>query len=585
MSSDPANGESTEQPGAASPRPFLLWQSFGRALYTQNPFYLISVAFVLHGTKLWYRGSDGAFNPWPLMGIICGYILLVAATGFVLVRFGKVWDDARSILLTLLILFVELSLTFDEVLISQRGTGIALLLSGWGLAVAVSEGVLLGLRIRLPALYRGPYHLLLMLLFVYPLAIVLAYPAHLELAVWRIYLFSPLAGLAILTLIPAIRQGAAYVRDNGTPWIWPLYPWSLFVFLIVCLGFRAWALALSFDPVLSQGLAAAMQMESVFGTWFLVPLLIAVGILLLEWGLVTKNRWLTTTASLSPLLWLVLSIPWNHGQPARDFLSAFTSRVGSPLWVTVAATLLFFLYASCRRARWAEQFLLGTLLVAAFVGRQTHDIHSLQPLQLWPLAIVGLWQGFVGIDRRDSRSCLLATVCLLVLLRSFVPGDVSWIVRNVIPLHVAGGTCLVLGAVLHDRFAHILRKLGVPLLVTATLTAAFAPSEVTVAYPGWTVPAYLLLIVSITLDYAYLVHSRFYFFAALANGMIAGGRMLVEFSAVLERILTWRGAGYFVAGLAWFVLAVLISASKAGLLRNWADLAPRRRPPPKTRSA
>jgi len=61
--------------------------------------------------------------------------------------------------------------------------------------------------------------------------------------------------------------------------------------------------------------------------------------------------------------------------------------------------------------------------------------------------------------------------------------------------------------------------------------------------------------------------------------------MLVEFSAVLERILTWRGAGYFVAGLAWFLLAVLISASKAGLLRNWADLVPRRRPPPETHSA
>jgi len=75
-------------------------------LYTQNPFYLLSVAFVLNGTRLWYREGTGPFDPWPLMGVIFGYIVLAATTGFVVVRFGKVWDDARSILLILLTLFV-----------------------------------------------------------------------------------------------------------------------------------------------------------------------------------------------------------------------------------------------------------------------------------------------------------------------------------------------------------------------------------------------------------------------------------------------------------------------------------------------
>lgn len=586
MSSDPASGDSSGMNPAPVPRPFLLWQSFARALYTQNPFYLISVAFVLHGTKLWYRGNEGAFNPWPLMGIICGYILLVAATGYVLVRFGKVWDDARSILLTLLILFVELSLTFDEVLISQRTTGILLLLSGWGLAVAVSEGILLGLRMRLPAFYRVPYHLMLILLFLYPLVVVAAYPAHLELAVWRVYLFSPLAGLAILTLVPAVHRGAAYVRGNGTPWIWPLYPWSLFVFLIVCLGFRAWALALSFDPVLSQGLDAAMRMESAFGTWFLVPLLMAVGILLLEAGRVSGKRWLTITSMSVPVLCLGLSIPWNSiSLPAIDFLNAFTVQIGSPIWVSLIACLAFYLYSSWRGVPWAEQLLLATLLVATVVGRETQGIQSLQPVQVWPLAVITAWQGFLGIDRRDSRACLLATVCLLAMLRSFIPDDVSWIYRNLIPLHAAGGMCLVLAAVIHDPFAHVLRKLGVPLLVSATLAAAVSPAEPALGIPSWIIPIYLVLIVAITLAYAWFVHSRFYFLAAIANGLIASGRLLMEFTAMLERILTWRGAGYFVAGIAWFLLAALISASKTGLRRHVRLLVPRRRPRPEGHSA
>src|SRR3974390_819156 len=108
-----------EAPRPTPPASTDLFRQVARFCYTQNPFYLLSVAFVLHSTRLWYHQGAGPFNPWPLMGIICGYILLVAVVGFILVRFGKVWDDARSIFLILLLLFVELSLTFDGLLIPR----------------------------------------------------------------------------------------------------------------------------------------------------------------------------------------------------------------------------------------------------------------------------------------------------------------------------------------------------------------------------------------------------------------------------------------------------------------------------------
>ena len=41
-------------------------RSITRLVYTQNPFYLLSVAFVLHSTRLWYRQGAGPFDPWPL---------------------------------------------------------------------------------------------------------------------------------------------------------------------------------------------------------------------------------------------------------------------------------------------------------------------------------------------------------------------------------------------------------------------------------------------------------------------------------------------------------------------------------------
>ncbi|HEY2252827.1 MAG TPA: hypothetical protein VGH74_17265, partial [Planctomycetaceae bacterium] len=260
-----------ETPRPGPPASTDLFRQIARFLYTQNPFYLLSVAFVLHSTRLWYRQGAGPFDPWPLMGIICGYIVVVAVVGFILVRFGKVWDDARSFFLILLLLFVELSLTFDSVLVSQPATGRALLATGLALAAAVSEGLLLGLRIRLPVLYRVPYHLFLILLFLYPLAIVTGLGSDTGTAVWRIYLFSPATAALLVTLVPAIRRGPQYVTDTGTPWRWPWFPWSLFGFLTICAGLRAYALTLSFDTVLMQRLDEAMRLESAFGLYFLVP--------------------------------------------------------------------------------------------------------------------------------------------------------------------------------------------------------------------------------------------------------------------------------------------------------------------------
>jgi hypothetical protein len=54
------------------------FQQIARLLYTHNPFYLLSVAFVLHSTRLWLDARAWPYDPWPLMDIVGGYILLVA---------------------------------------------------------------------------------------------------------------------------------------------------------------------------------------------------------------------------------------------------------------------------------------------------------------------------------------------------------------------------------------------------------------------------------------------------------------------------------------------------------------------------
>jgi hypothetical protein len=551
------------------------WRSIARLLYTQNPFYVLSVAFVLHSTRLWYRAGAGPFDPWPLMAIIGGYVLLVAATGFVLVRFGKVWDDARSILLIILLLFVELSLTFDGVLVSQPATGRALLVTGWLLAFAVSEGLLIGLRIRLPILFRVPYHLLLVLLFLYPLAIVTGLGNNQAAAVWRIYLFSPVVAAVLVTLIPAIGRGPQYVAETGTPWRWPWFPWSLFGFLMICLGFRAYALSLSFDPVLTQNLNQAMRLESAFGLYYLVPLLLAIGLLLLESGIAGKNRRIQNLALLIPAFCVILSIPGHGGSaPYADFLHRFIDRVGSPLWLAAMASIGFYAYASLRRVKHAESAFWGMLLAGSCLTQTTVDITSFVPPQAWALWLIAVLQALLGRWRLDSRSAFVAAIAAIAACRAGFLGGAVALYRDIIPAHLAGLAVLTIGGLFDDAFARWLRKAGLPLLVGAMFVGSL-PIVWRSGLPVWISPVYLAGVIAVTFGYGYLMGSAAYFYGGLANLMLGAGRLLYELSGWLRRLFGWEGADWFVWGLVWFALAVCISARKAGVVARLARFVPR----------
>src|SRR5207245_1034571 len=78
----------------------------------------------------------------------------------------------------------------------------------------------------------------------------------------------------------AIRRGAGYVNDNGSPWRWPLYPWVLFGVLAAAVPARGWLLCWSMH-LLSGGDSQRL----IFGPYFAVPFGFAVAVLLLEIGI------------------------------------------------------------------------------------------------------------------------------------------------------------------------------------------------------------------------------------------------------------------------------------------------------------
>jgi hypothetical protein len=186
-----------------------------------NPFYAISALLVC--LRLWvsFGGQAQAAETWALMAGMTGYTLLLAVTACLLVRFLGVWDDVRTVMLLTVLMFLATSVTFDEVLAVAPKRGIACLVGGLAFAFAVSEGMLHGARPTLPLAFRLPHLLVLALFFLYPVALVplLDRPWNEELE-WALFGFSPAAGLVVRTLLPAIRRGRAYVRDNGSPWPW-----------------------------------------------------------------------------------------------------------------------------------------------------------------------------------------------------------------------------------------------------------------------------------------------------------------------------------------------------------------------------
>ena len=103
---------------------------------------------------------------------------------------------------------------------------------GGAFSIAVAEMLLRGLKIKLPIAFRVPLHALLALFFAFPMwvcpEVTSASP---EQARWRVAVFPTIAAMISLALLPAIRLGSKSVQDNGTPWSWPWFPWSVFAFL------------------------------------------------------------------------------------------------------------------------------------------------------------------------------------------------------------------------------------------------------------------------------------------------------------------------------------------------------------------
>lgn len=548
----------------AAPAPSLAGCTQGiRWVCTKNPFYVLSAGLFLLGLRVSFGDLSQALNTWALMSGLVGYTFLLAVTACLLVRYGRVWDDVRTVLLLVVLLFLATSVTFDEVLFDHPVQGLGCFLGGLAVAILVSEGLLRGIRLVLPVWFRGPYYLILALFFLYPLALTPLTPPEPrgELLMWALFGFSTVAGLIFLTLLPAIRRGPDYLRSNGSPWPWPLFPWTLFGLLGCAVPARAYMLCWSMDFPNADNAD-----RLIFGPYFLVPFGLAIAVLLLEAGITSRRRGVLWAGLGLPIGLLVLAGVGHRSDPVyQDFLQMFMSRLGgSPLYLTLLALVAFYGYAAWRRVPRAAEALTAALVGLAVVRPSTLNLGGISAPQAGPIVAAAALQLGLGLWRRVSWRCLIGTVGLVVAVAVTLPDNS---LRGMIVLHLGLAVLLLIGALFDDVVSRLLRAASALIILAVCVAVIFGQVNLPSMIPSWAATVYPFVAATILATYGMLLSQRSLTAMAALVLTLWLGETGWRGYWWLRRIIV--GLDYLSLSFVLFALAVLISMAKSGMISRW----------------
>jgi hypothetical protein len=546
--------------------------SFPRLKFSPpNPFYLLSAAAFLHATGIW-AGQQGRELPDQIrLTLIGSYLVAMALTALLIVRAWKQWADARSVVLIVLLLFAELALSFDDAVLRDPLHGGRLLCIALAVAVAVSELLFRGLRLKFPSRFRLPYYVQMLLLFLFPL--VLAGPARdsdWSLLRVELYAFAWLAAGSLVLLAPAVAKGSKGIEETGTPWKWAMYPWPAFVFLGVCLLARTFAQCLSFDSASSMDTRVAIEsLPSAFGPHFLAPFVLAIGVLLYvaadrAGSLAWRNRVLVLFSAAA----LLLSFNERTVNPmSRDLLTTLSANFAGPPQIMLIALAILLAAVVARGDRLARAVLLAVELVQSCVDRDTLDMLTFRAPRPEVLGIVALGLMVHGLSTKRSRSFVAGGVAAIVashyagLLTNPFASDVA------IGVHAVIALLLVAGLAFDDRHAGTWKTLAATLLFAAELTISAMHHHAPMVSL-----LYVSMVGSIGVTIARARRDVVFAVLVIASFLLLEANAAWFGVAVVEQRLAWRGGPLLLA--AWILLlgGLHVSAWKGGAvtpIRKW----------------
>ncbi|HSG69087.1 MAG TPA: hypothetical protein VLA12_01660, partial [Planctomycetaceae bacterium] len=288
---------------------------------------------------------------------------------------------------------------------------------------------------------------------------------------------------------------------------------------------------------------------------------------LLEIGIVERKEPLCKDVLVMAALIPVLAIPYRLSDPTYAlFHSEFTRTLAAPLFLSVWSACGFFAYAWFRGVRQAEGGIVAMLLLGCLIGPETTTLGKLTPPQFLPLAILTGMQFGIALKRKSSLHCfggVLGSAGLLALGLT-QPDAVHWL--RTVPLHLILLGAIVIGQCFRDRTARFLNRSGAMLL--PPLSFATALYWQSAGIPEMSLLVYLLAMTVLPLGVWYFTRDRWYFASGIANVAAGSG----GFSWMSYRFLKYEVGANIIEpllyGAAFFLIAILISAHKAGAFRG-----------------
>jgi len=548
-------------PSAPAARPSVL-----KYLYTHNPFYAMSTVLMLFSIRTAYGTLEvGGIDSWLMLGVLAGYTLVLAVIGVLIVRLGKVWEDARSVLLLLLLLFLAVSISADDLFstIETAEPGAALLLFGYLFSAGVSEAVLWGAGVRLRLLYRIPYHLMLALFYLAPWWYTPElHPRPRVDQEWAIFMFPIVAAGLFLCLMPAVRAGARYVEQNGTPWKWPWFPWTAFGVIATAVALRSYTVSMVYglngDIWRELPTGRAIEFNTIWGLYFLVPLAFAILMLVLEAAFVRDNRQLLSRVLRWAPWLLLLSIPTGTSAVFEGFLGRLIERVGSPVWLTLWLLIGFYGWARIRGAVGAGYGFVAGVALLSVVGPATISSGTLTDPTPWPfLALAALLLGR-GLFVQSSRICATAAMAGTIFLWLILPQTALAEYRITTSYHALWAAILVVGLSFRDPFAQFLRGLAAAMVPMAALTVV----------PVAAVVPYITFATGTCLAIGLFWMNRWFVYSSAVNAVLL---ICIGLGSLLRRAIDiwgWPAVVAFSSSVVMLILGFLISAHKARWLQR-----------------
>jgi hypothetical protein len=556
MSVEQAPGAEPSAP--AIPSPALSWW---QVLYNHNPFYVISALLTLYGLHVSFADGLDPTQGWLLMRLLAGYTLLLAAAAILIVRYGKVWEDARTLVLLVALLMIAMSASFDRVCLDDSRLGARFLLAGFLFSLALCELTIRGLQVRLPWSYRGPSYAAMAILFAYP-----PYLGHLSLddqerkMAWLVLGLPTLLAAVTLLLVPAMRRRGVDLRRNGTPWPWPWYPMSWFVILAVGGVLRAFSLGISFEK--EKGFSSGLQFYA------FIPLLLAATLLWVE-GSRPRNPWRSALGVGLPIFMLLFALPGYHTSAAQTYYRMLLqSTIGSPLQIASWLTATYFAYLWLRRVAGAEGGLLATLAVLSWAGPDTVSLDTLAPLQPIPAAAMGLLLLGRGVWLNSSFRVAAFIGYALLGASILLHGTPFTMAGGYLPWHLFVLAFLSLGLVYRDEFAKWIAEASPSLLVVCATVALLLNRYLFPTAPPAVNALLALLLASIAAVYWRRQRQTPNLVALAVCLLSAVTSALEQFLLRSDALMLLKGRRWLALGVGCFAAGLLISLIKGGQVQR-----------------